>query len=52
MIAVSTVALAGAGFATAPTHSQITLALIGSVLAGCLAVRAGWPTANPSQKKM
>ena len=44
MVALSTVALAGSAYTTAPTGSQVTLALVGSVLAGCLAARAGWPT--------
>ena len=38
---LSAVSLAGAGYAAAPTHSQISLALVGSVLAGCLAAWAG-----------
>src|SRR5262245_52542948 len=52
MTALSTVALAGAGFSTVPTHSQIGLALIGSVLAGCLAGRAGWPTTARAVQKI
>ena len=49
--AFSTVTLAGAGWTTLPTRSQGTLALVGSVLAGSLAVRAGWPTPCAKKKK-
>ncbi len=49
--ALSAVALAGAGFPTVPTHSQVTLALVGSVLAGCLGTWMSWPAGLSAQKK-
>ena len=52
MAALSTVTLAGSAYSTAPTGSQITLAVVGSALAGCLAVRGGWPTAVSPFKKI
>jgi hypothetical protein len=51
MTALSAVTLAGSGYVTAPTGSQVTLALVGSALAGCLAMWAGWPTGVRLQKK-
>jgi hypothetical protein len=38
LTALSAAMLASAAYTTAPTGSQITLLLVGSVLAGCLAV--------------
>jgi hypothetical protein len=51
MAALSTVTLAGSAYTTAPTGSQITLVLVGTIFAGCLAVLGGWPTAVRLQKK-
>jgi hypothetical protein len=50
--AVSAMALGGAGYASIPTHSQATFAIVASVLAGCLAVKAAWPSDAATQKKL
>lgn len=51
LTALSAAMLAGAAYSTAPTDFQIALLLVGSVLAGCLAVRwvAVW---HEAQKKI
>jgi hypothetical protein len=50
--ALSAVALEGAGLSTVPTALQITLALVGSAIAGCLAARTEWPTAVRPEKNL
>jgi hypothetical protein len=49
LTALSAAMLAGAAYTTAPTGSQITLLLVGSVLAGCLAV--SWVAAGRKAQK-
>jgi hypothetical protein len=50
LTALSAAMLAGAAYTTAPTGSQVTLLLLGSVLAGCLAV--SWvAVCHEAQKK-
>jgi len=53
LTALSAAMLASAAYSTAPTGSQITLLLVGSVLAGCLAVScvAVWHEAQKKSPK-